>query len=290
MINKSKLAVFAAAGTGIQVGAALVASRYAVEHIGPAGLAMYRYIIGVFCLAPVIWMIGWTRFDRRDVVPIALLGIGQFGILVALLNLGLKYVPAGRAALIFATFPFMTLIIGRVLGREELSGNKVVGVLATILGVAVVLGPAVYNKSFGTSEWLGVLAILGSAFSGALCSVLYGPYVRKYPALQVSFFAMLAAAVFLILVAIPEGVLAQTPALKVNAWSAILFIGLSSAIGYYLWLWALANSTATKVTVFLSLSPITAAVLALIFLNEPLNASLLVAVALVSFGLWLVNR
>ena len=152
------------------------------------------------------------------------------------------------------------------------------------------LGPAILDDSFGELEWLGVLAILGSAFIGALCSVFYGPYVRKYPALQVSFFAMLAAVGFLVLLAVPEGVVAQTPALTIDAWLAILFIGLSSAVGYYLWLWALANSTATKVTVFLSLSPLTAAILALVFLNEPLTVSLLGAVALVSFGLWLVNR
>ena len=36
-----------------------------------------------------------------------------------------------------------------------------------------------------------------------------------------------------------------------------MFIGLSSAGGYVLWLWALKNIAATRVTVFLALSPIT---------------------------------
>ena len=46
-----------------------------------------------------------VRFARADILPIAALGIGQFGILIALLNYGLRTVPAGRGALIFASFP-----------------------------------------------------------------------------------------------------------------------------------------------------------------------------------------
>ena len=92
----------AAAVIGIQVGAAMVATRFVVDQTGPASLAMLRYLIGFACLAPAVALSARVRFERQDIAPVALLGIVQFGILIALLNYGLKFVPSARAALIFA--------------------------------------------------------------------------------------------------------------------------------------------------------------------------------------------
>ena len=104
-MNRTALAVCAAAVTGIQVGAAITATRYVATDISPAALAFLRYAVGVACLLPAIALARRVRFAAADILPIALLGIGQFGVLIALLNYGLKSVPAARAALIFASFP-----------------------------------------------------------------------------------------------------------------------------------------------------------------------------------------
>ena len=48
------LALLAAAATGVQVGAAIVASRYVVGDVPPLTLALLRYAIGVLCLLPFV--------------------------------------------------------------------------------------------------------------------------------------------------------------------------------------------------------------------------------------------
>jgi drug/metabolite transporter (DMT)-like permease len=53
---------------------------------------------------------GGLRFERSDVVPVALLGTLQFGAAIALLNFGLQTVSSGRAALIFASFPLLPML------------------------------------------------------------------------------------------------------------------------------------------------------------------------------------
>jgi drug/metabolite transporter (DMT)-like permease len=68
-----------------------------------------------------------------------------------------------------------------------------------------------------------------------------------------------------------------------------VFIGLSSGGGYVLWLWALKNIAATRVTVFLALSPITAAALGVALLGEPVTAGMVAGVACVAAGLWVAN-
>ena len=191
----------AAAATGILVGSAMVATRFVVDQTGPASLALLRYAIGSCCLLPVVWRSAErTRLARRDLLPIALLGIAQFGILIALLNYGLRFVPSGRAALIFATFPLLTMVLAAALGHERLTLPKILGVLLTIAGVGVALGEKAIQGG-GTREWIGESAVFASALCGAVCSVLYRPYLRRCPALPVSGLAMLASVGFLTLLA-----------------------------------------------------------------------------------------
>jgi drug/metabolite transporter (DMT)-like permease len=284
-LNRTTLALLAAAATGVQVGAAITATRYVAADISPASLAFLRYAIGVACLIPAIAMAPRVRFARHDIVPIAALGIGQFGVLIALLNYGLKTVPAGRGALIFASFPLITLVVAALLGHERVTLRKMAGILATLAGVALALG----DKILGAGSLTGEIAILASAATGAICSVLYRPYLRRYPTLPVSAFAMAAAAAALLVPAALDDLFVAPVHLGVSAWAAIVFIGLSSGSFYVLWLWALKTIPATRVTVFLSLSPVTAAVLGVTLLGEPVTAAMIAGVACVAAGLWIAN-
>ncbi len=283
------LAAAAAAATGVQVGSAMVATRFVVDQTGPISLALLRYVIGFCCLLPVVWLsAGPVRFARRDVLPIALLGITQFGILIALLNYGLRFIPSARAALIFATFPLLTMVLAVALGHERLTLPKILGVLLTIAGVGVALGEKTLDGA-RAEAWVGELAVFASALSGAVCSVLYRPYLRRYPALPVSAFAMLASVGFLAIPAAGEGFFATLPRFTPGGWLAIVFIGVGSGVGYYLWLWALGHAPATEVTVFLSLSPFTAAALGAFFLGEEISGRAVFGLTCVASGLWLAH-
>ncbi len=285
------LPVAAAAVTGIQVGSAMVATRFVVDQTGPASLALLRYAIGFCCLLPALLLAtAPARFDRRDVLPIALLGITQFGVLIALLNYGLQSVPSGRAALIFATFPLLTMVLAAALGHERLTAAKTAGVLLTVCGVGLTLGEKVLDPAGASGQWFGELAVFVSAVSGAVCAVLYRPYLRKYPTLPVSAFAMLASVAFLAILAAGEGFFDAVPRFTGGGWVAVVFIGVSSGVGYYLWLWALNHAPATQVTVFLALSPVTAAVLGTVFLGEHVSTLSVLGLGCVALGLWLAHR
>src|SRR5689334_13313265 len=114
--------IAAAAASGILVGTAIVATRFVINQTGPASLALLRYTIRFCCLLPPLRLsLGSASlsFERRDLLPIALLGIVQFGVLVTLLNLGLQFVPSARAALIFATPPLLTMLFAAALRYER---------------------------------------------------------------------------------------------------------------------------------------------------------------------------
>jgi drug/metabolite transporter (DMT)-like permease len=289
-LTRRALATAAAAATGIQVGSAMVATRFVVDQTGPASLALLRYAIGFVCLLPVALAAPRPRFAGRDLVPIALLGITQFGILIALLNYGLQLIPSARAALIFATFPLLTMLLAAALGHERLGASKVTGVLLTLAGVGLALGEEALHGRGAAHEWIGEAAVLAAALCGAVCSVLYRPYVRKYPTVPVSALAMLASVAFLAIPAAGEGFFAGWPPLTGGGWATVAFIGFSSGVGYFLWLWALGHAPATEVTVFLALSPFTAAALGAVFLAERLTAATALGLACVGVGLWAAHR
>jgi drug/metabolite transporter (DMT)-like permease len=183
----------------------------------------------------------------------------------------------------------MTLVLAAALGWERLTAVKLAGVALTIAGVGAALGEKA-GLGGGAHAWVGELAVFASALCGAVCSVLYRPYLRKYPALPVSAFAMLASVAFLAVWAGAEGFFSAMPRFTPGGWLAVFFIGIGSGAGYYLWLWALGHATPTEVTVFLSLSPLTAAVLGAFFLGERISTASLAGMSCVGLGLWLAYR
>lgn len=273
------------------VGAGIVASRHVVAEVPPLTLAMLRYTVGFLCLLPFALapLRGALEVLRaRDLLAMTALGIGQFGVLIAVLNWGLQHVPAAQAALIFSLFPLLTLLLGALLGREQVTARLLLGVLLSIAGVALALLPKL--KAVQGGSWWGELAVLASAAVGALCSVLYRPYLQRYPTLPVSAFAMFASVLFLAVAALGEQWPARVPALSGAAWAIVLFIGVSSAVGYYWWLYALKHESPTRVTVFLALNPVTATVLGALLLAEPLRVELLLALVAIAIGLGLATR
>ena len=279
------LAIAAAATTGILVGASMVATRFVVHQTDPVTLALLRYIIGVLCLAPAVLLAQPVRFAWRDLMPISLLGVGQFGVLVVLMNFGLQHIGSGLGAILFATLPLLTLLLAASLRVERLTAAKVVGAEMTMVGVSLTIGHEIADSSGSQQVWIGSAAILLSAATGAVCSVLYRPYLLKYPPLHLGALAMLASAFALAIAVAVSGGVDRLPSFDSTGWLVVVFIGASSGLGYFLWLWALRAATPTRVTIFLALSPITAAALGNLILGEPVSALFVAGLVSVSSGL-----
>ena len=170
-------------------------------------------------------------------------------------------------------------------GLERLNIARLLGVVLTILGVAVMVVGKLMTQQRADYAWLGDIAVLLGAALGGFCSVLYRPYLRENSATDVGLLAMSASVLVLAIAAIAEDSIGRVLHLSAKQWAAIGFIGLSSAIGYVLWLFALAHADSSKVTAFLALSPVTALLLGASVFGEPVLISILVGGAFVIIGL-----
>lgn len=282
-MTKEGLALWAAAATGVQVGASMVASRAVAGDVDPAMLALLRYAIGASVVVPLALAarVSW-RLDPSDLAAVAALGVVQFGVLIWLLNWGLARVPAADGAVLFATFPLLAQLFAAAGGVEPLSRDRLSGALVALAGVALTMG-----AHFGGASIEGAVAVLASAACGAACSVLYRPYLGRHAPLAVGAIAMLASALAL---APPALFWGGPVTLDAGGWIAVAGLGIASGIFYWLWLFALKHAGPARTTVFLALGPPAAGLVGTVWLGEWPGIDLWVGMVAVAAGLWLATR
>lgn len=285
MSEQSK-ASLAAAATGILVGAAMVSTRMVSSETTPATLAFLRYLIGLGILVGPVLLSSRTRFLFKDAVAIAILGIFQFAVLIVLLNHALETLSAAICALIFSTMPLVTMGLAILTRREVYSPVKLCGLVLAVSGVALHSSASMEGAHGGIPA---LAAIIAATLIGAICSLLYRPYLQRYPTLPTSVLAMSAAVIFLgglcLITAQP-----LVPHLSTTAWMNVGFIGLSSGLGYFCLLWALGRVDASRVVAFQALGPVTAAAIELTIARQFPSWQLLVAIVLVVAGLLFALR
>lgn len=278
----------AAACASIIFGASTVATRFIVHDIDPLLLSFVRFAIASLCLAPLVLLLVKDRPNRRDMIVVAGLGLLGFGLYPWCFSAGLQFIPAARAALWLATTPFLTFLLAAALRYEPVTGAKLLGLTLATAGVLLALGPAPSNSD-SDQVWLGDLILMATALCGAGYTALSRPVLKRVPATLVTCFAMMSGTVCLCLLSWTTGSLA-VPVLSPSGWLVIAFLGtLGGALSFFLWTWAVRNSTPTRTAVFLALNPMSATFLGAVLLEEPITAPFLVGLLLVLSGIIVSN-
>lgn len=290
--RRTVLANLAGATGCALTGASVVATRFVVDQTDPVTLAFLRYAIAVLCLLPIaLWLKRGREIALRDLTAIAVLGLLFFGVFPWLFSLSLQYTSAARGALALATAPLMTLILSSVLRAEPFGVVKLAAVLTAIIGVIIALSSGEQGlAAAGPDYWIGDLIMLGAALVAAIYAVAVKPLLGRHPALLVTALSMVAGAIGL---AVPGLVIAIRAGLPGFDWPgvvAVLFLGIGGgAMQFGLWVWAVSRLQPSHAALFLTLTPITAMVLGVAILGEPLTGPLLIGLVLVIAGLLAIN-
>lgn len=280
----------AAAASAVFTGMGVVAIRFVVTEWEPATLAFYRFAIAAVTILPCLLFSRRARLERRDVVPVCLLGAAFFGLFPWIFGAGMVHIPASRGAVVFGVIPLAAMVVAAVLRLEALTGLKTLGAALAFGGVALALGDRAALGADADDAWVGEMLAGTATLLLAINFVLFAPWLRKYPALTVAAWSMLAGAVFLIPFAAWEGGFAAVPDLSPARWWAVAFLGVfSGSLGYFLWIWALQRSTPTRSAVFVVLNPITATFLGALLLSEAITTAFLLGLAGVVTGILVAN-
>ena len=137
----------------------------------------------------------------------------------------------------------------------------------------------------GANGNIGLARAFLATVIGAICSAFYRPYVSRYGVLLTGFIAMAASLMPLGIMSVFEARQGQIALWTPDVWLPTAFVGLSSGIGYLLWLYALLKAPAGIVTAFLALSPITSVLLSVVILNGDFPGSLFLVLCFIVPGL-----
>jgi drug/metabolite transporter (DMT)-like permease len=280
-----------AAMAAVLFGASVVAVRVAVRDVPPVSLAVLRFGQGGLLLAAILAVVAprylRTRWDR--LLLFGLLGLVMFVLFPLTFNIGLQYTEASRGAVMLATMPIWSALLGRIIG-ERLSGRQVVGVGCSVAGIALAFLEPGRVVGGDAMSLVGDGLLLLTGLLGAVYGLIAKRVLAVDHAATVTTYAMLIGTLLLLPAAAVEGLVPAIGRLDGQVLGLVVFLGvLGGAAAFTLWTWALSRLTPTQVAVYVNLNPIVAAMLAILLLGERRSVLFLLGFAAVVTGVLLVN-
>lgn len=285
---REKLGVLIAVVSSCLGGTAAAVTRYLVDDADPVTLAILRWVIGFIFLLPVALIVGakWPR--RVDLPGIMALGFCFFGLFFIFYNISIGYTTAARASLALSTLPLQTMIVGAVLGIEQLTVRKTLGVTVAMIGVFGALATGLPKAPEGA--WIGELIMAGAVFCMAFYNVLSRPYMQRSSALGFLTVGMGTGAAALVAYGALTGSIGVLNGFNMNQWIAGVYLGIGGgAFAFIFWVMALQRATPTQVANTMTVNPIAAAMLAAVLVSEPVTLNLVVGLVAVFSGIWIAT-
>ena len=280
-----------AAMAAVLFGASVVAVRVAVRDVPPVSLAVLRMGQGSLLLVGVLLVVApellRSRWERLRLF--ALLGFVLFALFPLTFNIGLQHTEASRGAVMLATMPIWSALLGRIAG-ERLAGRQVIGVLLSVVGIGLAFVEP--GRALGGD----VMSLVGDGLLllTGLLGALYGLVAKRVLAVDhpatLTTYAMLFGAALLLPVAAcrglgpgggAAGLAAARPGRvprRARRVGGVPVVDLGAVPDH-----------STQVAVYVNLNPIVAALLGILLLGERRSPSFVFGFAAVVIGVLLVN-
>lgn len=263
-----------------------IAGRAVHQDIPPFTLALVRWTGALILLAPFAWRHlrrDWPMARRhwRAIVLLGVLGVASFN---ALLYSGLAHTTATNSLLIQAGTPALVLLLGLMVFRERPEPAQVLGVSIAAFGVAVIVlrgdMSVLSSLRFGYGDMLIVCAVVIWA--------LYTTLLRLRPAIHPLSLLALTFAIGALAMIAPAIAEWQVRAVNLTPLSlgAMAYVAVfPSLAAYFLYNTAVQEIGAADAGQMISLQPLLGAVLAWLFLREPLENYHMTGMALIALGI-----
>ena len=241
----------------------------------------------------MLWMWSLWRgvplFGRDGSLRAGLLAGVLFGAEFACIYLGLQFTTASRLTVFLYTSPFWVAVLVPLWDRtERLRALQWVGLTFAFVAVVFALRDGFYAGSVSTLHG-DLLGLAAGALWGLTTVVIRASSLKKVSAEKLLFYQLAVSAAALPVLSLALG--------EVWVWHlspfAVTSLLLQTVVGafasYLAWMWMLGRYPATKISVFVFLTPLFALLFGTLWLGEHVTASLLVALGMVAAGIVLVN-
>ncbi|MDX3807889.1 DMT family transporter [Bosea thiooxidans] len=263
--------------------------KIAVSEWPPLAVVLARVGLAAAALLVVVRLSGLSMRVGRQ-MWLAFFGMGLLNNLIpfGLIFWGQTQIASGLASILNATTPLFGVMVAHVFGKDEkASGLKLAGVLAGIVGVAILMGPDATSGLGGAL--LPQLACLAAALSYGFAA-LYGRRFRELPPLVTAAGQVSATT----LMTIPLVILANPPWLlpmpSLHVTLALVGLALlSTALAYVIFFRIMRRAGGTNVILVTFLVPVSAILLGSVFLGEALLPRHFLGMTAIAVGLLLID-
>lgn len=266
-----------------------VVGKSVLYHVPPLVLGSMR----VLAAAPLLLLMA-AIFERRlpsrqDFPRLALLGFLGVFVNQMLFIYGLKLTTATNAGILMVSIPVFAAAAAALLGIERLDARRAMGIGLAVLGALVMLDPGRFT--FGSGATFGNLLLLLNCLAYAFFLVLQRPMLKRLPPLTVIGWSFALGGIGVLLVSIPSWRDVSTEGWPPSIpWQIAYIVLVPTALNYAINTWSVRRSSPSLVATYTTMQPLTAALLAAIFLHERLSGRSVVGFAFIVAGLFAVSR
>lgn len=277
--------VFAALSAAAYGTNPLFALNLYAEGMNANSVLIFRYLLGLPLIAAMIWARGRSlAIKKKEIGPAAVLGI-----LMACSSLALfesyNYMNSGIASTLLFVYPIIVALLMVFFFHEKM--KPVIGVCLAVMLAGLFL---LIRNSEGTMlNPFGVLLVMASSLTYAVYIVMINvsDTVKTIPTLKLLFYTLLSGALVFIAV-IPFGNPLTVPH-SVTAWANVLGIAVvPTLISLSLTTAAIQSVGSTITAIFGALEPVTALLLSVLVLGQPLTGREILGIVLILIATTLV--
>jgi drug/metabolite transporter (DMT)-like permease len=270
-------------------GGTFIATKMVSHVFGSFTGASYRYLVALFFMVPILLVKDPKAFKvtKKQLFQLSLLGATGIFAYSFFFFTGLRMVKASHGALIVALNPVLVMLISSSIGKERISRIKIIGLILSITGTAIVIARGDLFDLFTMFTW-GDAFMLGCPISWALYTYFAKDALKFATPLQASTWAIVIGLAMLLFF-VPF----ETYPTKVDwtIWLAIVYLGICGSVLGFVWYYeGIKEIGPVKTSVFNNLIPIFAVMFSVVLLDETIHAYMWYGSALVISGVYIINK
>lgn len=267
-----------------------VTSKLALDGgMDPISLTLVRFVVAAAGMVAILWVAG--RLDHaHDWRRGSAIGVLNMAMPPIFFTIALVTLDASLAGLLIALIPAASIVAAHFLvPGERFQAWRVPGLVVAFAGIAVLLGGVerIEPDALWAAAGWSMLGVATAGSGGALSR----RFVLHTPARRMVLPQFLAAAATLAIVSVPTGAVSALQSVRADIWGWAVLTGLVGTITpFYSFLQVVERAETAKAALIGYLVPVASAIAAVIFLGDPVTASLVVGGAIIMAGVVLADR
>lgn len=273
----------------IMWGGTFIATKMASHVFGSFTGASFRYAVALLFMVPMLLFkdVKAFKLTRKQFFHLALLGFTGIFAYSFFFFTGLRMVKASHGALIVALNPVLVMLISAIIGKERIAGIKIIGLMISLIGTALVISRGDIMDLFTMFTW-GDALMLGCPVSWAFYTYFAKDALKFSTPLQASTWAIITGMMFILFFVPFEPFPIQV---DWKVWLAIVYLGICGSVLGFVWYYEGIKAIGpVKTSAFNNLIPIFAMLLSVILLGETIHAYMIYGSAMVIGGVFLINK